>query len=263
MCSWDWPASQKCQYFHLYHSYPILYSQNNNKSLKSAGLWFIPVVLVPLIWPTYALIQGDFDAWWEGVYWQTHRQDEGMTLQNVIVEQFLHKPIFYSLGLSGLAFAIIRKDYFLILWAFPFLIFLYVIGFVRDFHLVPLLPALCMAASRLIVGLSAYISHQKVRRILPFGVISAISIFGLANILPQLASNENDSKFALAAIVTKYLEDHTGDNITVISSHIYSWIPKYVFGLGNIDYKIPEDIRPPETNRLCWLWMMLSDLLPR
>jgi hypothetical protein len=223
---------------------------NNNKSLKSLGLWFIPVVLVPLIWPAYALIQGHYDAWGEGVYWQTHRQDEGLTLNNVIVEQFLHTPIFYWLGLSGLAFAVIKKDYFLILWAFPFLIFLYFIGFVRDFHLVPLLPALCIAASRLIAGLSAYISHQKVRRILPFGVISAISVFGLVNIIPQLASNENDSKFALAAFATRYLEDHRDDNITIIASHIYSWIPKYVFGLGNIDYKIPEDITPPQNEKV-------------
>lgn len=32
--------------------------------------------------------------------------------------------------------------------------------------------------------------------------------------------------------------------------HIYSWIPKYVFDLGNIDYKIPEDIRPPENEQV-------------
>ena len=223
---------------------------HSNKSLKALGLWFIPVLIIPLIWPTYALIQGHFDAWWEGVYWQTHRQDEGLTLKNVIVEQFSQAPIFYWLGLTGLAFAVIKKDYFLILWAFPFLIFLYLIGFVRDFHLVPLLPAFCIAASRIIVGLSAYISHQKVRRILRFSIISAIAVFGLANIVPQLASNENDSKFALAAFVTRYLKDHREDNITVISSHIYSWIPKYVFGPGNIDYKIPEDIRPLENEKV-------------
>jgi hypothetical protein len=65
-----------------------------------------------------------------------------------------------------------------------------------------------------------------------------------------LATNENDNKFALAAFVTRYLEDNRNDNVTVISSHVYSWIPRYVFALGNNEYKIPEDIRPPKNEKV-------------
>jgi hypothetical protein len=176
-----------------------------------------------------------------------------MTLGNAVIKNFSYTPIFFGLGLSGLVFAIIKRDYFLILWAIPFLIFLYTIGFVRDFHLIPLLPALCMSASRLIVGLSSYIPYQKVRQTLSFSIISVIAIFGLVNIVPPLTMNgmnENDNKFALAAFVTRYLEDNRNENITVISSHVYSWIPKYVFGLGNIDYRIPDDTTPPKNEKV-------------
>jgi hypothetical protein len=220
---------------------------NNNKSFKTLGLWLIPVVIIPLIWPTYALYQGHLDAWWGAIYYQTHRQDEGMTLGNAIIKDFSNVPIFFWLGLSGLIFTIIKRDYFLVLWAVPFLIFLNAIGFVRDFHLVPLMPAICIATSRLILGLSAYIPYQKVRQILPFNIISVIAIVGLINIVPQLTlngMNENDEKFTMTAIVSRYLKDNKNDNISVISSHVYSWIPKYVFGLGNVEYRTVDDISP-------------------
>jgi hypothetical protein len=100
-----------------------------------------------------------------------------------------------------------------------------------------------MSTSILIVDLSSKIPYQKVRQTLPFSIISAIAIFGLINIVPQLATNENDNNIALSAFVTRYLEDNRNDNITVISNHAYSWIPKYVFGLGNISYVIPEDVQ--------------------
>ena len=214
---------------------------NSNKSVKTLGIWFIPVVTVPLIWPTYSLFQGQIDWWWNGIYWQTHRQNYG--LKFTVIDSFSDTPIFSWLGLVALIFVIIKRDYFLMLWAFPFLIFLHFIGFVRGFHIIPLLPALCISTSILIVGLSSKIPYQKVRQTLPFGIISAIAIFGLINIAPQLATNENDNNVALSAYVTRYLEDHRNDNITVISNHAYSWIPKYVFGLGNIDYVIPEDVQ--------------------
>jgi MFS family permease len=224
--------------------------RNNNSSFRTLGLWFIPVIIIPLIWPAYALFHGNFDAWWEAVYWQTHRQYEGLTLRNVIIDNFSHTPVFSWLGLLGLVFAIIKRDYFVILWAAPFLIFLYLIGFVRDFHLVPLLPALCVSTSRMLVGLSSYVPYQNVRGLLPLGIISIVAIFGLVNIVTQLITNGNDNKFALAAFVTRYLEDNKNDNITVVSNHVYSWIPRYVFGLGNNEYKIPEDIRPSKNEKV-------------
>jgi hypothetical protein len=53
-------------------------NNNNNNSnghrrtrLRNLGLWFIPVILIPLIWPAHAMIIGEFDQWKHGVLWQT------------------------------------------------------------------------------------------------------------------------------------------------------------------------------------------------
>jgi len=216
----------------------------NNKSLKILGLWFIPVILIPLIWPGYALLHGEWEYWWDAIYWQTHRQqgtdiNANDTLPNVIVKDFLQMPILIFLGLLGLAFAAIKKDYFLLLWAIPFLVFLYFIGLVRDFHLVPILPALCISTARLIIDLLKKLNNRKAQNIITFSVISAIAIFGLINFMVQFTKVNNELRFAEVAFVLRYLDENKNDDITTISNRVYSWIPKYVFHLDG-QYMIPE-----------------------
>jgi Dolichyl-phosphate-mannose-protein mannosyltransferase len=48
----------------------------NNKNLRLLALWFIPVILIPLIWPIYAFSIGELDKWFDverGVLYQVHR----------------------------------------------------------------------------------------------------------------------------------------------------------------------------------------------
>jgi hypothetical protein len=202
----------------------------------------------------YAISHGQFDQWLNGIYWQTHRQssesalqsDRETTLANSITENFLKMPILFALGFSGLVFAALKKDFFLLLWAIPFLGFLYIIGFASDFHIIPLLPLLCISSARFIVGLTDMISYRKIGEVLPFFIISAIAIFGLASVMTQLTAHNNDIKFLASAFVTRYLNDDKDGNITMIASNVYSWIPKYVFQLRE-DYRIPE-IDPLETS---------------
>ena len=233
----------------------FLVLENNNKKLKILTLWIIPVVLIPLIWPAYAILNDQFEEWLNGIYWQTHRQSAGtpleedrqMTLTNTITGNFLKMPLLFALGFSGLVFAALKRDFFLLLWAIPFLGFLYLIGFASEFHIIPLIPLLCISSARLIVGLSDMITFRKIRQMLPFLVISGIAIFGLIGVMMQLTVHSNDYKFGAAAFVTRYLNDNKDSNITMIANHLYSWIPKYVFQLGE-DYRIPEidpiEIRP-------------------
>jgi hypothetical protein len=68
-----------------------------------------------------------------------------------------------------------------LLWTIPFLIFLYVIGFVSPWHFIPILPAACIAAARLREDLLNRIRNRKIRKVLPFILISGIAIFGLSN----------------------------------------------------------------------------------
>ena len=44
---------------------------NNKKSFKALGLWIIPVILIPLMWPTHTVLVGEFDQWQEGIIYQT------------------------------------------------------------------------------------------------------------------------------------------------------------------------------------------------
>jgi Dolichyl-phosphate-mannose-protein mannosyltransferase len=219
---------------------------NNNRNIKMVGFWFIPVILIPLIWPAYAIVNGEFGEWLDAVYWQTHRQsisslryENQLTLLNAIGSDFFKMPILVALGFVGLLFATIKKDFFLLLWAIPFLVFLYLLGFVRDFHLIPILPALCISGARLIEGVSNMFKNRKVRDLLPFSIISAITIFSLINFIVLSNTNNNEETFAETALLIRYLQDNKNNNLTMISTPVYSWIPKYVFHLGG-NYQEPD-----------------------
>jgi dolichyl-phosphate-mannose-protein mannosyltransferase len=231
--------------------------KNTNKNLRLLGLWFVPVILIPAAWPAYALFQGQFGDWLDAIFYQTHRQGElGMTLTTILANKvFKIDPTLLMLGIAGLAFAVIRRDYFVLLWSAPFLVFVSVIGFVRDFHLIPLMPLACIGASRLITELTNKIKYKKVRHTLPYAVISAFAIIGFISFITISTADINNDKFQASALVSEYLtqcshythkcaaadKNSNGDNkITVISQHVYSWIPKYVFHLIDYNYKPPE-----------------------
>jgi Dolichyl-phosphate-mannose-protein mannosyltransferase len=220
-------------------------NKNNNitRNLRVLGLWFMPVVLIPLIWPAYAISINQFDLWLHGIYFQTHRGAQ--TLFESLNYDFHADPFFLSLGVAGLAFAVIRRDAVLLLWTIPFLIFLYFAGFVSYWHLIPLFPVFCIASARLVENLSKMIKrNKKVQQILPLIVICGIGIFGLATVTKQMIVSNNIFHYKAAAFISQYLHDTTNNNnnnhkITLISNPFYSWIPKYGFHLNNyqiVDY---------------------------
>ena len=223
----------------------LVYSNNNNNSnntrnLRALGLWFIPVILIPLLWPAYAISINQFDLWLHGIYFQTHRGAQ--TLFESLNYDFQADPFLLSLGIIGVVFAAIRRDTVLLLWTIPFLIFLYFAGFVSYWHLVPLFPVFCIASARVIENLSKIIKrNKKVQQILPLIVICGIGIFGLATTTKLMTSSNNIFHYMAAAFISQYLHDNTDNNnkITLISNPFYSWIPKYGFHLNNyqiVDY---------------------------
>ena len=40
---------------------------NNTKSFTHVCFWAIPVFLIPVLWPAYAILTGDYEGWKEGV----------------------------------------------------------------------------------------------------------------------------------------------------------------------------------------------------
>jgi Dolichyl-phosphate-mannose-protein mannosyltransferase len=219
----------------------LVYTKSN-KSLKILGLWLVPVILIPLIWPAYALSIGEFDRWLDGVTAQTHRTSQPLVLS--IESFFMIDPILLIVGVAGGAFAAVKKDILVLLWAIPFLIFLYFIGYVSTFHLIPILPVLCISASNLIVEMPDRIKNKKrIRKLLLFVSVSLIVIFGLVNTTLLITTSLNFPTFESVAFTVNYLQQqqqqqhyNTNNNkhqnneaITIISNAYYLWIPQYVF----------------------------------
>ncbi len=220
----------------------LVYTNNNNKnkSLKALGLWFIPVILIPLIWPAYALYINEFNLWLNGIYFETHRGTQ--TLFEAIDYDFRTDSILISLGIIGLVFAAIKKDIFPLLWTLPFLALLYFAGFVSYWHLIPLFPIFCIVSAILIEKLWKTINVKSVEQILLFSIISGIGFFvGLLYLTESIIIGDNSSHFKATAFVTQYLHNNTDykNKIVLISNPFYSWIPKYAFHLNNyqiVDY---------------------------
>jgi hypothetical protein len=214
----------------------LIYTNNTNgHKLRNLGLWFIPVILIPLIWPAHAMMIGEFDQWIHGVLWQaTGRPDS--PLSGTIKTFFQNDPILLVLGIAGLIYAAIKRDFFLLLWVIPFLIFLYFIGYVSSFHMMPLIPAFCIAASRFLVELPSKIKIIKkynLQQILPFAIISGIIIFGLVSTIMLITTNVNSAVYKALAVIVQKLPDKDDTNstnsVSLVASPIYFTMPRHGF----------------------------------
>jgi 4-amino-4-deoxy-L-arabinose transferase-like glycosyltransferase len=203
----------------------------NTRKWKMLGLWFIPVVLIPLIWPAYALSVGQLDEWSDGVFWQaTERSQIGLisTMRSLI----LMDPVLASLGIAGIVFAVIKRDYLILLWAITFLIFSYFVQWTLYFHFILVLPVICIASALMIVDISNKIFRKRnsYKKVVPFAVISAIGIFGLASTMLIITTNVFFVQIAHVALAVQEIEtDRVMDDLTVISAPEYSWIFNYIF----------------------------------
>jgi Ca2+/Na+ antiporter len=234
----------------------LITSRRCNRSWRSLGAWVVPVILIPMIWPIYAILVGDFDQLLEDLMWNTQRGEIQLDsavsgiLVNSLKYIFQIDPVILVLGIAGIIFSEIKRDSFILLWAIPIIIFLFLINFVSFFHLIPLLPLFCIAAAKMMIDLSNRIKNVKVRKILPFATISAIGIFGLISTTMLITSNVTSSYFKVYSFLVLYLANQIGldnpddptdkdDKIAIVGRHwtqSFYWIPKYVLDL-NLDFK--------------------------
>lgn len=197
-------------------------------------LWLIPVLLVPLLWPLHATLSGDLDDWINGVRYQVSRD---RPLINTINTFFQIDPVLFVLGMGGLVYAVIRRDYFVLLWAIPVFIFLQAIGYVSSFHIILLLPPLCIAGGNMIEKIGSNISNIKTKKMLPYIRIAVIGIFGISSITMLITLNMNSTYYQALAFVLANLPNsnsnstsiNPADKVTVVGNPQYFWIPEFVF----------------------------------
>ena len=211
--------------------YIVMTNSGNNK-LKSIGLWLLPVILIPMAWPAHAYSMGDFDTWMEDVIHQTQR--ESKPLINSLATFLQNDSLTFSLGMAGILYAAIRRDFFILLFSIPFLLFLYWIDFVSSFHVVPLFPVFSIAGAKLIVDLSNLIPISKIRKTMPYAVVSVIAIVGLISIFSLITIDSNSVIFKTHAVLIQHLQQRN-DNVTMIGNPLYIWMPRHVFNFSYQD----------------------------
>ncbi len=236
----------------------------SKKGLKSISLFLIPVVLIPVIWPTYALLSGDLNQWFDGVVWQaTSRQSEDKTLFEVLVSYMRTDPVLLILGLAGIVYLTLRREFIGIIWILPYFILLYLVGWVNHFHLVLVLPILCIGAGKIIHDLSFIIRVKRKKTMISSGIIVGIVLFGMTSTGILISTDLSYVQLKTASFIANEIlsqnnnlnEDYVHGNrtqITVITGPIYSWVYKYAFDHKDT-FSHLRDTQPIKTEKIILL----------
>ena len=215
----------------------------NNRNLMMLGLWSIPVISIALVWPAFAFSHGQFDVWSADLLWQASRAGEGDTVSEVIIDLFKIDPILLILGAAGIILSVIKKDLFLFLWTLPYIIFSYSVVHSSYWYFIPLLPAFCIGAARLIEIITSTVGRKEVQQFMTFGIVLVIAIFGFVSTTMLITTNVSSSYFKAAAYIVHNLPILNGynENQVLVTGGSglasYTWIPLQIIEL-NHDYRM-------------------------
>jgi hypothetical protein len=196
----------------------------NNRSLKAVGIWLFPVLLIPLLWPAQSIVTGRFDSWIHDVLWQVDRENAGLPW--IVFLFAITDPVLFVAAFAGLAYSFIRRNYLILLWTIPFIAFIAAMGYANFFYWIPVLPAFCIGAAKLVFDMIGMLKKET-KRVLTIAILSSITIFGLISTTLLIVADVTSAQLESAAYVAKYLQSRTQPPPTVISSPVYSWIFKY------------------------------------
>jgi Dolichyl-phosphate-mannose-protein mannosyltransferase len=218
----------------------ILISRTRN--LKLFLLWLIPVLAIPSIWPAYAVYSGDFEEWKNDILWQATERVQ-KPLATSLQEFSKIEPVLFSLSIVGIVFAGFKRDFFILFWSLPYLLFLYLIGFTNIINLIGIQPVFCMAVSLfLLSGLTRM--KKKYRSILLFALITSIVTFGLTSNIVIASLNMTSSYFKTVAVIAGLIEEETKapdvSNSNGITLAGYRWVPGFSWILDQVLQKDVE-----------------------
>lgn len=235
----------------------VIYS--NTKNWKLVGTWILPVLLIPLLWPLFAILNGEYDQWIDGLLWQSERGNKGIT--GALGKLFAIDPVLLILTLGGTLYAVAkRRDLFIILWFVPFMLFNLLSGYVSYWHFIPLLPAFCISSAMLINDITEQLPNKRIRLMLPYASILVIGAFGFIVTTMLITLNLTSFHYQVISDIahqiqnantTSTSEDGKGNidksGVTVIGNNYWLWIPKYIFDRGGINefknfYKVEDNV---------------------
>ncbi|MBI3622615.1 glycosyltransferase family 39 protein [Candidatus Pacearchaeota archaeon] len=234
----------------------VILLYQNTKNRKILVLWFIPVILIPLLWPTQSIADNQFHKFVIDIFSQVHKQNHNFV--NIVGNFAGYDPVLLVLGIIGTVYAAIRRDLIMLLWIIPFIIFLASIGYVQYFYWILVLPAFCIAASKFIID-KIETAKKSDQRMITFSIIISICIFGLT-VSTLLITTNVSSQFEAAAYVIQNVHNSNvpkdNNNITIISSPVYSWLFTYVYKMPDVapDYRYIL-FHPPYTEKI----LLISD----
>jgi 4-amino-4-deoxy-L-arabinose transferase-like glycosyltransferase len=239
----------------LYLIYGGLGSHGKRYKIKYIAIWLLPTILLPTIWPVYAISAGQFDEWANGVLWQgTQRQAEGRSLSDTLINFSQTDPVLLILGLAGIIFCSIRRDFLPIIWILPYFVLLYAVGWVTHFHLILVLPPFCMAIAKLLEGIPRFFKIKKSATVTTVA-LAVIALFGLFITTMVFTSNVSWTQLQAARLVENYTTQinkegiRQPENVTIIASPVYSWLFKYVFD-NPYTFSHLRDTREIETDKI-------------
>ena len=213
----------------------------NNKSVRALALWFMPIVLIPLISPAYAYSLGMFNTWSDGIFYQANRGNQplfdltGQNPNNAINSLLRIDPILLIMGTISIIYLSVKRDFLVFLWAVPYIILFYFLGYVSFFHFIPLFPVFCIAFAKTIVDISSKIRNKELGQYLPYLTILGLGIFGLTCTSMLITTNLNSTHFETAAIIAHRLPDtnnsspHEGKITVIMGESRFFWISEDVF----------------------------------
>lgn len=229
------------------------------KSYKNFAIWICPVILISLVWPAYAIYSNSFNQWISGVIWQSTGRPH-QPLSDSILRVFQIDPILLLLGISGVAYLLLKRNYLLLLWIVPFLGFLQLIGFVSFFHLVLILPAFCIAGGKLLSDIRLIPGKRKILQTIQVFSFASITIFGIVSTTLLLTINTSTSYFEAISFISQSLPEiskssYINDKVTAIGAIRYFWIPQYILDKNGNDYKGTEccSILPINTTKILFI----------
>jgi hypothetical protein len=198
----------------------------SGKNLKRLGIWFIPVITLPLLWPLYTVLVGQSDLWAYWVFWQTDRDpSETITFGSALTNFLKLDPLITILGISGIVYSAIRKDFLPLMWISPILIFSYLIEWVQYFHLLYIFPAMCLG-SAILIDYGQKIIAKHYHPIISYSLILAITGFAIVITSMLITLDVNSSYYNVYATIAQQIpstSDKVQRNVTVIGSHFWVW----------------------------------------